>query len=51
MERRLAALKEEMGLLPAGGAEPVGEVKEAEIIDHEEAAEEAAEEDEEDKAD
>ncbi len=42
VERRLEALKEEMGLLPAPEAEahPAGEVREAEIIEEEEMAEE-----------
>ena len=41
VERKLTALKEEMGLLPAGAAEHEsgGEVREAEIIEEEEVAE------------
>jgi phage shock protein A len=47
VERRLAALKEEMGLLPAGDPEAGagGEVREAEIIAEEDVDEEVAEED------
>ncbi len=41
VERRLAALKEEMGLLPAGEAPASGgEVMEAEIIEEEDSSEE-----------
>jgi phage shock protein A len=52
VERRLEALKEEMGLLPAGEAETAApdEVREAEIISEEEASEEEAEASEEEKA-
>jgi len=47
VERRLSALKEEMGLLPAGDqeADAGGEVREAEIIAEEDVDEEVAEED------
>jgi phage shock protein A len=47
VERRLSALKEEMGLLPAGDTEEQApdEVREAEIIEEEEVSEEASEED------